>query len=52
MARSATPLLSRNGLPFLAGAIDNGIFSGYVSVVRGLPVILIVWQMNVSLAYG
>ena len=49
VARSAAPMLGRNGLPFLAGAIGTGIFSGYVFVVPGLAVILIAGQMNVSL---
>ena len=49
VARSAAPLLGRNGLPLLAGAIGTGIFSGYVFVVPGLAVILIAGQMNVSL---
>ncbi|MCT9811977.1 GntP family permease [Acidovorax sp. Be4] len=49
VARSAAPLLLRNGLPLLAGAIGTGIFSGYVFVVPGLAVILIAGQMNVSL---
>ncbi len=49
VARSAAPLLGRNGLPLLAGAIGTGIFSGYVFVVPGLAVILVAGQMNVSL---
>lgn len=49
VARSAAPMLVRNGLPLLAGAIGTGIFSGYVFVVPGLAVILIAGQMNVSL---
>ncbi|MGJ9412931.1 GntP family permease [Aeromicrobium sp. CF4.19] len=50
MARQAAPVVDRrHGLPWLAGAIGIGIFSGYVFVVPGLAAISVVGLLDVSL---
>ena len=50
MAREAAPAVDRrHGLPWLAGAMGIGIFSGYVFVVPGLAAVAIAGLMGVPL---
>lgn len=50
MARQAAPVVDRKrGLPWLAGAIGVGIFSGYVFVVPGLAAVAVAGLLEVPL---
>ncbi len=50
MARQAAPVIDmKKGLPWLAGAIGIGIFSGYVFVVPGLAAVAVSGQMDIPL---
>lgn len=50
MARQAAPVIDkRRGLPWLAGAIAIGIFSGYVFVVPGLAAVAVAGLLDLPL---
>ncbi|WP_068264178.1 GntP family permease [Janibacter limosus] len=50
MARQAAPVVDRKkGLPWLAGAIGIGIFSGYVFVVPGLAAVAVAGLLEIPL---
>jgi H+/gluconate symporter-like permease len=50
MAKASAPVVDRrHGLPWLAGAMGIGIFSGYVFVVPGLAAVAIAGLMDVPL---
>ena len=50
MARESAPIIDRKvGLPWLAGALGVGIFSGYVFVVPGLAAVAVAGLVDVPL---
>lgn len=49
VARSASPVLGRVGLPIMASALGCGIFAGYVFVIPGLAAISIAGLLDINL---
>jgi H+/gluconate symporter-like permease len=49
VARSASPVIGRVGLPVMASALGGGIFAGYVFVIPGLAAISIAGLLDIKL---
>ena len=49
VARSASPVMGRIGLPLMASALGCGIFAGYVFVIPGLAAISIAGLLDIKL---
>jgi GntP family gluconate:H+ symporter len=48
VARSASPVIGRVGLPVMASALGGGIFAGYVFVIPGLAAISIAGLLDIK----
>ena len=49
VARSASPVIGKHGLPWMASALGTGIFAGYVFVIPGLAAISIAGLLDIPL---